>query len=151
MPHDIELAVPSNDLHLREYDSIKAELLENVKNLSAQLQYAIAISAVLFSWIFTHRPVDHTALFYIFAGCIPTVVTAIFYQQTRSAFFRIDDASSFAQEIEDRFSIVGSFEARIHRQDSDFRKALRWSWAILFIFDILVAIVAPALSFIGKA
>ena len=77
-------------------------------------------------------------------------MTGLFFKQTLSAFRRIDEASSFVGKIESACS-VGSFETVINRKKSAFRCALYWSWGSLMCVDGVMAIVAPALSFVGKA
>jgi hypothetical protein len=46
---------------------------------------------------------------------------------------------------------VGSFEATVKRQQSDFRKALYWSWYTLLAVDGALAFLTPAISIIDKA
>lgn len=144
---------PRDDLvefHLHEYDSVKDELLEQVKNLSIHFHYAILVTSGVFAWLLTHGPtsvpqdlqyVKVLSRLYDWSLCIPAAITVLFFFQTFSAIRRIDRASAYLASIENRFALVGfGFERMIDRKHSSIRKSIYASWILLFAFDVFLAI-----------
>jgi hypothetical protein len=149
---DLTPRVTINELDLHEYDSVKQELLDNIKNLSAHFHYALGGSAAFFSWLITHKPAaaDMDSCYYC-SGFMAFLVACMLYRQTRSAFIRIDEASSFVRSIENKFSTAGfGFESWVDRANSKFRKALKCSWKLLLLFDLIMPVLIPLCSISGN-
>jgi hypothetical protein len=152
MPDDALLNLPPlTQFRLHEYDSVKKELLDQVKALATLFQYAIFVTAAIFGWLLTHPPSEPASAWlrfgmeaYATAWWIPLVLTALLFLQTWASISRIDRASLYIKQLESSFGATpGGFETQIERHRSSIRKTIYAGWALLFLFDTLTALLLP--------
>ena len=136
--------------HMAEFSALKSEIADLVKVASSNLQYALAVSGAITSWLVVSvkwprfgavsRPLSAENLRYAFL--LPLLLSALFGMLALAAYLRIGMKGDYLSCIEDRLRARGLGWERHFKQRPRTLGALYLAvWSCLIGFDLIVAYI----------
>lgn len=90
--------------HMAEFEALKAEIAELVKQTGSYMTFAITASGGIAAWLLTNR-MEPEILWW--ARWLPLVVSALFGCFAMAAYLRMADKGRYLQKIEERLGFDG--------------------------------------------
>lgn len=127
--------------HMAEFEALKAEIAELVKQTTAHMSFAVAACGAILAWLLTH-PMPGEVI--AWARWLPLVVSGLLGLFALAAYLRVGEKGSYLRTLETRLAFPGlGWESKFRRRAPLIGLFQFVGWGVLNGLGLAAALALP--------